>query len=131
MLHKIITVCLLSAGLSAYSQEEEKLSEELQKKVLDLHDELMPKTEELVSLQGQLDSLSHGKDSVHVNKLKKALAKSDQSMMDWMHHFSIDSLSNMDVKSKVDYLSKQYNELQALQKLTDSSLHAAKTYLPH
>ena len=64
-------MCLVSC-----SQAEEKLSEELKGKVLGLHDELMPKTEEIVSLQAQLDSLSTGKDSVHVNKLKKALAKS-------------------------------------------------------
>jgi hypothetical protein len=112
------------------SQAEEKLSQELQEKVLGLHDELMPKTEEIVSLQAQLDSLSTGKDSVHVNTLKHALAKSDQAMMDWMHQFSIDSLEKMDVKSKIEYLGKQYNQLKGLQKLTDSSLHAAKAYRP-
>jgi hypothetical protein len=95
-----------------------------------LHDKLMPKTEEIVALQGQLDSLSTGKDSVHVNKLKKALAKSDQAMMDWMHHFSVDSLRKMDVKSKIVYLGDQYNQLKELQKITDSSLDAAKAYRP-
>ena len=77
MFHRIIVCILLGTGLLACSQAEEKLSEELQEKVLGLHDNLMPKTEQLVSLQAQLDSFSTGKDSVHVNKLKKALAKSD------------------------------------------------------
>ncbi len=130
MLNKILICSLLITGLWSCSQAEEKLSEELQTKVLGLHDELMPKTEELISLQKQLDSLSKGKDTVHVNKLKRALAKSDQAMMDWMHHFSVDSLSQMDIKSKIEYLGKQYKDLQDLQKLTDSSLHAAKAYLP-
>ena len=130
MLNKLLIVCLIITGLLGCSQAEEKLSEELQTKVLGLHDELMPKTEELISMQSQLDSLSKGKDTVHVNKLKRALAKSDQAMMDWMHQFSVDSLSNMDVKSKIEYLGKQYKDLQDLQKLTDSSLHAAKAYLP-
>lgn len=124
-------MCSLLLGLFSCSQAEEKVSEELKTKVLGLHDELMPKTEEIVSLQAQLDScLTTGKDSVHVNKLKKALAKSDQAMMDWMHQFSIDSLGKMDVKSKIEYLGKQYNQLKELQKLTDSSLHAAKAYRP-
>jgi hypothetical protein len=123
-------MCSLVLGLFACSQAEEKLSDELKTKVLGLHDELMPKTEEIISLQAQLDSLSTGKDSVHVNKLKKALAKSDQAMMDWMHQFSIDSLGKMDVKSKIEYLGKQYNQLKELQKHTDSSLHAAKAYRP-
>ncbi len=130
MLNKIILACLLSFSLFACSQAEEKLSGELQEKVLGLHDELMPQTEEIISLQAQLDSLSTGKDSVHINKLKRALAKSDQSMMDWMHQFSIDSLAKMDVNTKIEYLGKQYNQLKDLQKLTDSSLHAAKAYLP-
>jgi hypothetical protein len=129
MLNKLI-ICSLVLGLFACSQAEEKLSDELKTKVLGLHDELMPKTEEIVSLQAQLDSLSTGKDSVHVNKLKKALAKSDQAMMDWMHQFSIDSLGKMDVKAKVEYLSKQYDQLKELQLHTDSSLHAAKAYIP-
>jgi hypothetical protein len=123
-------MCSLVLGLFACSQAEEKLSDELKTKVLGLHDELMPKTEEIISLQAQLDSLSTGKDSVHVNKLKKALAKSDQAMMDWMHQFSIDSLGKMDVKAKIEYLGKQYNQLKELQKHTDSSLHAAKAYRP-
>jgi hypothetical protein len=129
MLNKILTAGLF-IGLISCSQAEEKLSEELEGKVMGLHDKLMPKTEEIVALQGQLDSLSTGKDSVHVNKLKKALAKSDQAMMDWMHHFSIDSLSKMDVQSKIEYLGKQYDQLKELQKITDSSLDAAKAYRP-
>jgi cytoplasmic iron level regulating protein YaaA (DUF328/UPF0246 family) len=130
MLHRILFCFLLSACLLSCSQAEEKLSEELQAKVLGLHDELMPKTEELMSLQARLDSLSKGQDSVHVNKLKHALAKSDQAMMDWMHQFSIDKLSTMDVQAKIAYLGKQYDQLRDLQKLTDSSLHAAKAYRP-
>ena len=129
MFHRIIVCILLGTGLLACSQAEEKLSEELQEKVLGLHDNLMPKTEQLVSLQAQLDSFSTGKDSVHVNKLKKALAKSDQAMMDWMHQFSIDSLSKMAAGDKVSYLQAQYSTLTSLKSSTDSSLHAAQTYL--
>lgn len=130
MFHRIIVCILLGTGMLACSQAEEKLSEELQEKVLDLHDNLMPKTEQLVSLQAQLDSFSTGKDSIHVNMLKKALAKSDQAMMDWMHQFSIDSLGKMEVKSKIEYLGKQFQQLKELQKLTDSTLNAAKAYRP-
>ncbi|WP_395767054.1 hypothetical protein [Aquirufa sp.] len=130
MFHRIVVCILLGTGILACSQAEEKISEELQEKVLALHDNLMPKTEEVVSLQAQLDSFSTGKDSVHVNKLKKALAKSDQAMMDWMHQFSMDSLGKMEVKSKIEYLGKQFNKLKELQQLTDSTLNAAKAYRP-
>jgi hypothetical protein len=65
-----------------------------------------------------------------VKKLIGALDKADQSMMDWMHQFSIDSLDKMEVDDKVIYLKNQYQQLTDLQKLTDSTLHAAKNYRP-
>jgi hypothetical protein len=124
---KLLVLPFLLLGCS---QAEEKLSEELQTKVLGLHDVLMPQTEQIVSLKSKLDSLSTGADSVHVKKLIGALDKADQSMMDWMHQFSIDSLDKMDVNTKLTYLKGQYQQLTDLQKLTDSTLHAAQTYRP-
>ena len=104
---KFIALSLLLLGCS---QAEEKLSEELQAKVLGLHDVLMPKTEQIVSLKTKLDSLSTGAD--------------------WMHQFSIDSLGKMDVNTKVIYLKNQYTQLTELQQLTDSTLNAAQKYRP-
>lgn len=130
MLNRIIFCCFLGLSLAACTQANEKLSEELKEKVLGLHDELMPQTEQIIQLQTKLDSLTDGKDSVHILQIKKALAKSDQAMMDWMHQFSIDSLEKMDIQSKIDYLGSQYVQLKSLQKLTDSSVNAAKTYHP-
>jgi hypothetical protein len=124
---KWIAISLILVGCS---QAEEKLSEELQAKVLGLHDDLMPKTEQIVSLKTQLDSLSTGADSTHVRKLISSLDKADKSMMDWMHQFSIDSLEKMDVSTKVIYLKNQYTQLTDLQKLTDSTLNAAQKYHP-
>ena len=102
---KYIALSLLLLGCS---QAEEKLSEELQAKVLGLHDVLMPKTEQIVSLKTKLDSLSTGADSTHVRQLISSLDKADKSMMDWMHQFSIDSLDKMEVDAKVIYLKNQY-----------------------
>jgi hypothetical protein len=124
---KYIALSLLLLGCS---QAEEKLSEELQAKVLGLHDVLMPKTEQIVSLKTKLDSLTTGADSTHVRKLISSLDKADKSMMDWMHQFSIDSLGKMDVNTQVIYLKNQYNQLTKLQQLTDSTLNAAQKYRP-
>lgn len=124
---KFIALSLLLLGCS---QAEEKLSEELQAKVLGLHDVLMPKTEQIVSLKTKLDSLSTGADSTHVRQLISSLDKADKSMMDWMHQFSIDSLGKMDVNTKVIYLKNQYTQLTELQQLTDSTLNAAQKYRP-
>jgi hypothetical protein len=124
---KYIALTLLLIGCT---QAEEKLSQELKDNVLGLHDDLMGKTEQIVSLKSKLDSLSSGVDSVQVKRLLGALNKADNSMMDWMHQFSIDSLDKMEVGAKMIYLQKQYEQLTGLQKLTDSTLHAAQTYKP-
>ena len=124
---KYIALTLLLLGCT---QAEEKLSQELKENVLGLHDDLMGKTEQIVSLKSKLDSLSSGADSVQVKRLLGALNKADNSMMDWMHQFSIDSLDKMEVGAKMIYLQKQYEQLTGLQKLTDSTLHAAQTYKP-
>ncbi len=110
------------------NEAEQKLSQELNDQVMQLHDQLMGKTEDVLKLKRRLDSLSTGKDSVNVNKIIASLNKSDESMMDWMHHFSLDSLEKMDVSNKIGYLKKQLEALKNLEKSTDSSVHAAKTY---
>lgn len=124
---KIVPFIVLLLGCTP---AEEKLSQELKDQVLGLHDVLMPQTEQILSLKTKLDNLSTGADSVHVKALIRSLDKADQSMMDWMHQFSIDSLDKMDVSTKVIYLKKQYEQLTNLKQLTDSTLHAAQTYRP-
>lgn len=128
MSKNLFAIIILASCFSCTSAEE-KLSTELQEKVMSLHDTLMPQTEQLISLKSSLDSLSHGKDSIQVKKIIYALDKADQSMMDWMHHFSLDSLSKLELKQKVSCLTSQYNALSNLKTSTDSSLHAAQTYL--
>jgi hypothetical protein len=128
MLKKIVTLVFLTAAF-ACTTAEEKLSSALQEKVLKLHDTLMPQTEQLISFKSSLDSISTGKDSVHIKQIIIALDQADHSMMEWMHQFSLDSLSKLAVGEKVTYLQSQYSALTRLKTSTDSSLHAAKTYL--
>lgn len=126
-MRKYIVLSLLVFGCS---QAEEKLTQEFKSTVLGLHDDLMSKTEQIISLKSKLDSLSTSADSVQVKQLISALERADNSMMNWMHQFSIDSLDKMEVNTKLIYLKKQYKQLTDLQKLTDSTLHAAQTYKP-
>jgi len=114
--------------LGSCNQAEQKLSQELNDQVMQLHDQLMGKTEDILKLKKRLDSLSNGEDSVNVNKIIVSLNNADASMMDWMHHFSLDSLEKMDVTNKISYLKNQLEALKNLEKSTDSSVHAAKTY---
>lgn len=126
---KILTIGIIGLTLASCSDAQEKMYETLNEEVMSLHDQIMPKTESIVSLQGKLDSLAKGPDSVHVKKLQAALSKADGSMMDWMHHYSLDSLEKMNLKDKISYLTGQISQLQTIEKLTDSTLNAAKNYV--
>lgn len=122
-------IILLAATSFSCENAQEKVFDKLNEEVMSLHDQIMPKTEDLVTLKSQLDSLSKGPDSTHVKQLQSALSKADNSMMDWMHHYSLDSLEKMSLKDKIDYLTLQINQLHAIDKLTDSTLTAAKNYV--
>ena len=128
MAQKFMTFLSIMLILGSCNQAEQKLSQELNDQVMQLHDQLMGKTEDILKLKKRLDSLSNGEDSVNVNKIIVSLNKADESMMDWMHHFSLDSLEKMDVTNKISYLKNQLEALKNLEKSTDSSVHAAKTY---
>ena len=128
MARKLLSFLFVIFILSSCNEAEEKLSQELNDQVMQLHDQLMGKTEDVLKLKSRLDSLSNGKDSVNVHKIIASLNKADESMMDWMHQFSVDSLGKMDAVNKISYLKKQLEALKNLEKSTDSSVHAAKTY---
>jgi len=128
MAQKFMTFLSIMLILGSCNQAEQKLSQELNDQVMQLHDHLMGKTEDILKLKRRLDSLSTGQDSVNVNKIIVSLNNADASMMDWMHHFSLDSLEKMDVSNKIGYLKNQLEALKNLEKSTDSSVHAAKTY---
>ncbi len=120
---------VLFFGLHACQEAEQKIKEVLNEQVMNLHDKLMPQTEEIIQLKSQLDSLSTGKDSTHVHNLIQSLTIAENEMMNWMHHFSLDSLDKMDVKNQVKYLQSQYLQLKSVEKITDSTLYAAKKYI--
>lgn len=128
MAQKLLSFLVALLFFSSCNKAEEKLSQELNDQVMQLHDHLMGKTEDVLKLKSKLDSLSNEKDSINIHKIINSLNKADESMMDWMHQFSLDSLGKMDALNKISYLKKQLEALKNLEKSTDSSVHAAKTY---
>lgn len=126
---KVLILSIIGLTLVSCTDAQEKMYEKLNEEVMSLHDQIMPKTESIVTLQNKLDSLAKGPDSVHVKKLQAALSKADASMMDWMHNYSLDSLEKMNLKDKISYLTGQISQLQTIEKLTDSTLAATKNYV--
>ena len=106
MAQKLLSFLFSLLIFSSCNQAEEKLSQELNDQVMQLHDHLMGKTEDVLKLKSKLASLSNEKDSINIHKIINSLNKADESMMDWMHQFSLDSLGKMDALNKISYLKK-------------------------
>lgn len=125
----IKVLILLSWGVLSCSSAEEKVYLKLNEEVMKMHDQLMPKTESLVELENKLTAFEKGADSTHVKKLKIALRKTDESMMDWMHGYSLDSLEKMDIPSKIIYLNQKLMGIKEIKEKTDSTIKAVEEYV--
>lgn len=84
--------------------------------VMDIHDEVMPKTEDLHNLKQKLrDQITAAPDMVveERQKLEQRIARLDsvdKLMMDWMHYFNLpDSLSS---EAKREYLESQMEKIK-------------------
>ena len=101
--HILLCGCCI---VSACSNPQKDQAEKLEKEVMMIHDAVMPKMGELVSLESAiskrialLDSVTHDTSAQSSRKkalqLSSQLKKADDSMMDWMHRYKGDSLKKL------------------------------------
>ena len=105
--------------------------------VIALHDEVMPKMQNIISLQERIqiriDSLTEIDSTLAVleelTKLNNDLASADKSMMDWMHQFNSKINSN-DVSDEVAmaYLEEQKVKILEVKELMNNSIDSATEY---
>ncbi len=119
----LLTVILIGCG--GPSQEGQQQASDadssdpnqvLYDQVMDIHDEVMPKTEDLHNLKQKLqEQIAATPDMVveERQKLEQRIARLDsvdKMMMDWMHYFSLpDSLSS---EAKREYLESQMEKIK-------------------
>jgi hypothetical protein len=117
--------------------------ENLEKEVFAIHDEIMPKMDNLMALKSQLskelaniDSLTKiasstallaRKDSVL--NLSTALEKADVGMMDWMHGYNGDSLQKLPVADALKYLRAEKIKIEAVKQQTLGTIASAEQFL--
>jgi len=124
-------------------QEDLTPSGKLYSEVMDVHDNVMPKMDEIMLLKGkakrrlnELDSLTkvNPKLNVKVEKLKldsllMGLQTADNGMMNWMHHFD-PNMKEMKEGKKVKYLEREKIKITEVKQKTDSILEKAKSIFP-
>lgn len=139
LLSFLITLCFACGK----DKDLEKITG-LETEVLAIHDEVMPKQGDIVSLKSQLSTKIQGIDSlqnvgvssntmaeqrIKAVDLNQKLADADKLMMDWMHEYRGDSAKKLDSKQAILYFENQKEKILVVKQATLKSIQEAKTFL--
>ncbi|MCF0075062.1 viral A-type inclusion protein [Dyadobacter sp. CY261] len=140
ILLSFVTIFLCACGKD---KDQEKITG-LETEVLAIHDEVMPKQEEIMSLKSQLskkiqdiDSLQNvgvssntmAEQRIKAVDLNQKLLDADKLMMDWMHEYRGDSAKKLDPKQSILYFEGEREKILLVKQATLKSIQEAKTFL--
>lgn len=131
---------LTSCGKDA---KQEKLAS-LETEVMAIHDEVMPKMDDIMNLKSQLSKKIQSIDSmqnvgissntlaeqrIQAVDLNQKLNESDKLMMDWMHAYKGDSAKKLKSEEAIAYFEKEREKILLVKQNTLKSVQEAKTFL--
>jgi len=116
-------------------ENKDKIQEEqLQKEVLEVHDELMPRMQDIEQLKRELEERKETLDSLAdeqvalFNELINQLSESGESMMDWMRNYS-QEYKEMKHDEIMDYLDDQKEKVEEAKEKINRAIDAAESEL--
>jgi hypothetical protein len=136
-MQKLLTIVILFSVLACNKKTDKNL-ELMQDEVMALHDEVMPKMGDIMSLKEQLNNNLAGIDSTKAgfkekkavsDTLKSKLAESDDQMMNWMNEYNVDTLRNINEDEGLKYLKAEKEKLTTIKLSTNKNIDAAKLFL--
>ncbi|RTQ51661.1 hypothetical protein EJV47_07645 [Hymenobacter gummosus] len=117
-------LALLAAGcLQLQSDKEQR--EAARQKVMDRHNELMDRMDELTLLRQQLRQVP---DTAEAGRRSRALLAADAAMMDWMHQYH-NPADTMRQERALAYLAAQQRRIDSVGTLMQQSVDAAQALL--
>ena len=132
----ICCIFFLACG-SGINQEEETLKKE----IMDIHDQLMPKMDNIYNLKKALqknrdfltsDSLSVERPKLNAaefDSLVQALENADKSMMSWMRNYTKFDDPEFNHQEQMDYLQKEKVKIETVRLKMISSMKEAEMVL--
>jgi hypothetical protein len=133
---RFIVTSILIISFFAVSCSDQK--DELYNKVMEVHDEIMPKMGPIMKYKKQLkdkiealqkeENDSNDETILELGKAVDALDNSYEDMMGWMRQFDND-FDGMVEKEVMDYLSEQKNKIEGVGKTTNTALKNAEELL--
>jgi hypothetical protein len=114
----------------------EALEQTLYQEVIKIHDEVMPKLQEISNLKGKVEEKitefeGIDQEDARLNTLREQLVnldEADQSMMDWMHNFKT-TYDGWTHKETMEYLQKEKERIRKTGELVDESIASARSLL--
>jgi HSP90 family molecular chaperone len=102
--------------------------------VMDIHDEVMPKSDEIYELRKEIQDKIQSSPNLEADKKKQLgqllseLDSADHSMMDWMHKFKpLPDSANQELAR--EYLENEIERIKNVRELINASLQKAKEEL--
>lgn len=132
------SIIILTTLIIGCNNGENQKLEVLQDEVMAIHDVVMPKMGEIMSLKEQLNTSLAANDSTKANygavkvasdSLTNLLTEADNKMMDWMDEYNADTLKAISVEDGIKYLMDEKSKITAVKELTDKNIEAVKQYL--
>ncbi|MBS1558032.1 MAG: hypothetical protein JST69_04820 [Bacteroidetes bacterium] len=135
-IHVFLILFMLSAcGKTDKNQEKQNTestdtNQALYEQVMDVHDEVMPKVEQLYSLKKELQEKRKAKDLPEELKKQIDLAihgldSADHAMMNWMHHFNpLPDSANREAAR--EYLEDEMEKIKKVRELINGTIQKAK-----
>lgn len=117
---------------------------EVETKVMDIHDEVMPKMDVIASLNRQLSGKIAELDSLQLEgassntlaeerikaiDLKQQLSTSDSLMMEWMYKYNADSASSLSTEKALEYYNGELVKISEVKEKTLKSIKEAESFL--
>jgi hypothetical protein len=126
---KILLPVLMLSIVFSCSKSEDKQKKMIEE-VMAVHDEVMPKMDEMMTLKSQLDSIAKiSPDSLKAKTLYIALDSADVKMMDWMESYNPDEVKGKSEEEVLKYYEDKKASIIKVKDLTNTSIEEAKVFL--
>jgi hypothetical protein len=126
---KLIVMMALATSLAACTDERKKAADALDKEVMQIHDEVMPKMGKVLTyrkrINNKIDSCSNQACKDSLQPISYALSKADEDMMQWMRNF--ERPEGLDTAEA--YLTVQKQEIEKVSALVEEGLKNAEAVL--
>jgi len=120
----------LFTTLTACQKNAEDKQEQMIKGVIDIHDEVMIKGDELMKLESKLDSaMKVSPDSLKVQKLYADLENASNQMSDWMNNYNPELVKGKSEEEISKYFADQKTKITEVKSLTNKSIEETNDFL--